>query len=47
LNDATFDEELTIMIKIKLIQPRQLILQSCSANQQVDIAVGTPPNTVP
>jgi hypothetical protein len=46
LKDATFDEELTILVKVKLIQERQLILQACSPRQQVDIEVATTPNTV-
>ena len=45
LKDATFDEELTILVKIKLIQERQLILQACSPRHQVDIEVATT-NTV-
>lgn len=44
LKDATFDEELTILVKIKLIQERQLILEACSPRHQVDIAVAT--NTI-
>lgn len=41
LKDATFDEELTLLVKIKLIQERQLILQTCSPRHQVDVAVST------
>lgn len=44
--DATFDEELTIMIKIKLIQERQLIMQTCSPRHQVDIDVVAVPAVI-
>ncbi len=44
LKDATFDEELTIMLKLKLIQERQLIMQACSPRHEVDIdVVAVPP----
>ncbi len=39
LKDATFDEELTILAKIMLVQDRQLMLNSCSYRHIVDIAV--------
>lgn len=43
LKDATFDEELTIMLKLKLIQERQLIMSLCNSRQGVDIPISTPP----
>jgi len=46
LKNATFDEELTILIKIKLVQERQLILQACSPRHQVDIEVASVNNVV-
>ena len=41
LKNASFDEELTLLVKIKLIQERQLILQACSPRHQVDIDVSS------
>lgn len=41
LKDATFDEELTIQLKLKLIQERQLIMALCSPRHGVDINVTT------
>lgn len=37
LKDATFDEFLTVQIKIKLIQERQMALSLCPGTQQVEI----------
>lgn len=39
--DATFDEELTVQLKLKLVQERQLILQSCTPRHSVNIPVST------
>ena len=44
LNDATIDEELTIQIKLKLLQDRQLIMSLCDPTQGVDIDIETPNN---
>jgi len=44
LKDASFDEELTIQLKLKLVQDRQLILASCDPRHAVDITITTPPN---
>ena len=46
LKDATFDEELTLLVKVKLIQQRQLTLQACSPRHQVDIDVSSTLDTV-
>jgi hypothetical protein len=46
-NDASFDEELTVLVKVKLVQEQQFILQACSPRHQVDIDVTTSPNTGP
>lgn len=35
--DATFDEFLTVQLKLKLVQERQMALSLCPGNQQVDI----------
>lgn len=44
LKDASFDEELTIQLKLKLIQDRQLIMALCSPRHGVDIDVTTTNN---
>ncbi len=44
LKDATFDEELTILLKLKLIQERQLIMALCDPRHGVDISVESPIN---
>lgn len=41
LTDATFDEELTIQLKLKLVQNRQLITSLCDPKHGVDISVTT------
>lgn len=42
LKDATFDEELTILLKLKLVQDRQLIMSLCDPRHGVNIGVTTP-----
>ncbi len=39
LKDATFDEELTIQLKLKLVQDRQLVMGLCNPRHSVDIGV--------
>ena len=39
--DATFDEELTIQLKLKLVQERQLIMALCDPRHGVNINVTT------
>lgn len=41
LKDATFDEELTIQLKLKLVQERQLIMALCDPRHGVNINVTT------
>lgn len=42
LNNATFDEELIIQLKLKLVQERQLIVSLCDPRHGIDISVSTP-----
>ena len=39
--DAAFDEELTVRVKVKVVQERQVVLPSCSPRHQIDIGVST------
>lgn len=41
LKDATFDEELTIQLKLKLVQERQLIMGLCDPRHGVNINITT------
>ncbi len=41
LKDATFDEELTIQLKLKLVQERQLIMALCDPRHGVNINITT------
>ena len=42
LKDASFDEELTVQLKLLLVQDRQLIMSLCDPRRGVDITVTTP-----
>ena len=41
LKDATFDEELTLQLKLKLVQERQLIMAFCDPRHGVNINITT------
>lgn len=41
LKDATFDEELTLQLKLKLVQERQLIMALCDPRHGVNINITT------